>query len=157
MRFDDRLDFWRLFRERCGNVTVEFGFLIPILVTLAIATVDFGRMGLQKIALTNAARAATQYATQDLSTLQNDTMIRQAAYDDYGADGSVLNISDPYRYTVCPGSSDQYPYDQPPFCGIEYPYTYLEVTVSREFEFLIPYPGIESPVLISSTHKMRFR
>lgn len=155
MRQSKRLNFLRLLREGSGNVTVEFGFLIPILVALAIGTVDFGRVGLQKIAITNAARAATQYGTQDLSTVFDENNIRQAAYDDYGADDTVLDVN-PRPYCTCPGSSTE------SACGTicaggEFPYTYLEVTVSRELELLIPYPGIGSPLQISSTNTMRFR
>ena len=48
-------------RGASGNVTIEFGFLILILVSLAIGAFDFGRLGYRKIAITSAARAGAQY------------------------------------------------------------------------------------------------
>jgi len=146
----------RLLPEARGNITVEFAFLIPILVTLAVGTIDFGRVGLQKIAVTNAARAATQYGTQDLTTLYDDDRIKQAAHNDYGDDGTVLQVDEPRQYCTCPGSSTESPCATICFGG-EFPYTYLEVTVSRELDLMIPYPGIESPRKISSTNTVRFR
>jgi len=155
MRHGKWLGLGRLLRGARGNITVEFAFLIPILVTLAIGTVDFGRVGLQKIAVTNAARAATQYGTQDLSTAGDISGMTQAAYDDYGDDGTVLTVT-PRQYCTCPSSSTEVT------CGTlctggEFPYTYVEVTVSRELDLLIPYPGIASPRQIASTNTMRFR
>ena len=147
--------FKAILREARGNVTVEFGFLIPILVILAVGTVDFGRLGLQKIAVTNAARAATQYGTQDLSTAGDIAGMRQAAYDDYGDDGTLLTVT-PRQYCTCPSSSTEIACNT--LCtGGEFPYTYVEVTVSRQLDFLIPYPGVQSPRQVTSTNTMRFR
>jgi len=145
----------RFLRARRGNVTVEFGFLLPLLIALAIGTIDFGRLGLQKIAVTNAARAATQYGMQDLSTASDIPGMTQAAYDDYGDDGTILTVT-PRQYCTCPGTSTEIACNT--LCtGGEFPYTYMEVTVSRELELLIPYPGVDSPRQISSTNTMRFR
>jgi len=161
MKRGKRFGLCRFFREEHGNVMVEFGFLIPFLVILAVGTVDFGRFALQKIAITNAARAATQYGTQDLSTTTDVSGMQQAARTDYGDDGNVLNVEFPHDplsyYCTCPGSSETLESCNTLCTGGQFPYTYVQVTVWRDFETLIPYPGIETPRRISSTHTMRYR
>jgi Flp pilus assembly protein TadG len=44
-------------RSRRGAAAVEFALILPLLVTLVLACVDFGQFAYNYIAVTNAARA----------------------------------------------------------------------------------------------------
>ena len=141
--------------EVAGNVTIEFGFVILFMVTLAIGAFDFGRLGYSKIAVTNAARAGTQYGVQNMSTAANIPGMKQAAHNDIGDTNAELDIS-ARNYYACPGQGEVA--DESVLCNDgTFSYFYIEVTVPDEIEFLFPYPGITSPREVASTNIMRVR
>jgi Flp pilus assembly protein TadG len=138
-----------------GNVTIEFGFIVLFMVTLAIGAFDFGRLGYSKIAVTNAARAGTQYGVQNMSTAANIPGMKQAARNDIGDTNATLDIS-ARNYYACPGQGEVA--DESVLCNDgTFSYFYVEVTVPDEIDLLFPYPGIESPRQIASTNIMRVR
>ena len=49
-------------RRRTGAAAAEFALILPVLMTIALACVDFGRFAYHHIAVTNAARAGAEYA-----------------------------------------------------------------------------------------------
>ena len=49
-------------KHRRGAAAVEFAILVPVLVTLVLGAIDFGRFAYNYIAVTNAARAGAAYA-----------------------------------------------------------------------------------------------
>jgi len=51
----------RLNRTRGGAAAAEFALVLPVLMTLVLACVDFGRFAYHHIAITNAARAGAEY------------------------------------------------------------------------------------------------
>jgi Flp pilus assembly protein TadG len=52
---------WPL-RSRRGVAALEFALVVPVLILLLLATVDYGRAISQNIRLSNAVRAGAQYA-----------------------------------------------------------------------------------------------
>jgi Flp pilus assembly protein TadG len=52
---------WRL-RSRRGIAALEFALVVPVLILLILATVDYGRAIAQSMRLSNAVRAGAQYA-----------------------------------------------------------------------------------------------
>ena len=141
-------------RGASGNVTIEFGILILILVTLAIGAFDFGRLGYRKIAITSAARAGAQYGTQDLVTAADTAGMTQAARNDIRDAGNALNIT-ARQYCDCPGQGEV-------ACTVtcndgSYSLMYVEVTVPDQVNLLFPYPGITSPRAVVSISTMRVR
>ncbi|MCH8996747.1 MAG: pilus assembly protein [Proteobacteria bacterium] len=146
--------FEHLLRGASGNVTIEFGILILILVTLAIGAFDFGRLGYRKIAITSAARAGAQYGTQDLVTAADTAGMTQAARNDIRDAGNALNIT-ARQYCDCPGQGEV-------ACTVtcndgSYSLMYVEVTVPDQVNLLFPYPGITSPRAVVSISTMRVR
>ncbi len=94
-----------LSRDNAGNVTIEFGFVILFMVTLALGAYDFGNLGYQKIAVTNAARAGSQYGVQDMSTAEDAGGMIQAARNDINDVADELTIS-ARNYYFCPGQGE---------------------------------------------------
>ena len=126
-----------------------------ILVRLAIGAFDFGRLGYQKIAITNAARAGTQYGVQGMSTAEDIAGIIQAARNDIGDTNAELSIS-ARNYYACPGQGEVA--DESVLCDDgSFSFFYVEVTVPDEIHLLFPYPYIDSPRQIASTNIMRVR
>jgi Flp pilus assembly protein TadG len=81
--------------ETSGSALVEFAVLAPLLVTLAVYTVDFGLLAFSKMEVQNAAQAGAQYA------------IGKAGYDSTAIASAVTAAS---RFTTITPSSSQ-------FCG----------------------------------------
>ena len=145
----------RLSRDATGNVTIEFGFVILFVATLGIGAYDFGNLGYQKIAVTNAARAGSQYGAQDMSTAANFPAMVQAARDDINDTADALTI-DADNYYFCPGQGEVA--DESVLCDDgSYSYLYVEVTVQDDVDLLFPYPFVISPQTVASTNTMRVR
>ncbi len=143
----------RLSRENTGNVTIEFGFVILFMATLGIGAYDFGNLGYQKIAVTNAARAGSQYGVQDMSTATNFTGMVQAARNDINDTAAVLAI-DADIYYFCPGQGEVA--DESVLCDDgSFSYLYVEVTVQNDIDLLFPYPFVSSPQTVASTNTIR--
>ncbi len=144
-----------LLRDNTGNVTIEFGFVILFMVTLALGAYDFGNLGYQKIAVTNAARAGSQYGVQDMSTAEDSAGMIQAARNDINDTADELTIS-ARNYYFCPGAGEVL--DESVLCtGDTFSYMYVEVTVEDQVELLFPYPFVSSPQSVASTNTMRVR
>ncbi len=144
-----------LSRDDAGNVTIEFGFVILFMVTLALGAYDFGNLGYQKIAVTNAARAGSQYGVQDMSTAEDTGGMIQAARNDINDIADELTIN-ARNYYFCPGQGEVA--DQSVLCAdASFSYMYVEVTVEDEIDLLFPYPFVTSPQVIASTNIMRVR
>jgi Flp pilus assembly protein TadG len=144
-----------LLRGNAGNVTIEFGFVILFMVTLALGAYDFGNLGYQKIAVTNAARAGSQYGVQDMSTAEDSAGMIQAARNDINDTSDELTIS-ARNYYFCPGAGEVL--DESVLCtGDTFSYMYVEVTVEDQVELLFPYPFVSSPQSVASTNTMRVR
>ena len=145
----------KLPRDNTGNVTIEFGFVILFMATLGIGAYDFGNLGYQKIAVTNAARAGSQYGVQDMSTATNFTGMVQAARNDINDTAAVLAI-DADIYYFCPGQGEVA--DESVLCDDgSFSYLYVEVTVQNDIDLLFPYPFVSSPQTVASTNTMRVR
>ncbi len=144
-----------LSRDNAGNVTIEFGFVILFMITLALGAYDFGNLGYQKIAVTNAARAGSQYGVQDMSTAEDTDGMIQAARNDINDTANALDI-DARNYYFCPGQGEVA--DQSVLCDDDsFSYMYVEVTVEDEIDLLFPYPFVSSPQTVASTNTMRVR
>ncbi len=144
----------RLVRHRAGNVTIEFGFVILFMATLAVGAYDFGNLGYQKIALTSAARAGAQYGVQDLVTAADTVGMVQAARNDAADTDEELNIT-ARQYCSCPSQGEV-------SCSVicdddSFSYMYVEVTAEEQIDLLFPYPYVTSPQSVASTNTMRVR
>lgn len=147
----------RLFRDTAGNVTIEFGFVILFMATLGIGAYDFGNLGYQKIAVTSAARAGSQYGAQDMSTAENFAGMVQAARNDINDTADALTI-DADNYYFCPNQTPNVVADESVLCDdSSFSYLYVEVTVQDDIDLLFPYPFVSSPQTVASTNIMRVR
>jgi len=144
-----------MLQNTAGNVTIEFGFVILFMVTLGIGAYDFGNLGYQKIAVTSAARAGSQFGVQDMSTAEDTAGMIQAARNDINDTANALDISAD-NYYFCPGQGEVA--DGSILCDDDtFSYFYVVVTVEDEVELLFPYPFVTSPQVVASTNIMRVR
>src|SRR5690242_21582132 len=83
---------------RCGAAAVEFALILPLLVTLVLASVDFGQFAYNYIAVTNAARAGASYGIMNNYTNSTKAVrmagIQQAAWDEIAQQFTSANVRD---------------------------------------------------------------
>ena len=137
-----------------GGAAVELAMLVPVLAALAVGGFDFGRLALQKLAATSAARAGAQYGTLDFATAANISAIVQAARDDAGDTDNSLNVT-ARQFCACPGQGELA--CTAPCTDGSFSMMYVEVTVQEPYQYLMNYPGLTLPNSVESTVRMRVR
>lgn len=88
---------------RRGTAIVEFAVMLPILLTLMLLCVDFGRFAHYDIAVTNAARAGAAYGSSHGFTISTrpawEAQVRLAVVDELDSnswfDASKLTVPSP--------------------------------------------------------------
>ena len=82
--------------SRRGAAAAEFALIAPLLTTIALGTVDFGRFAYNYIAVTNAARAGAEYGMMNNFTASTqstwNTNVTQAAKDEMTSQVGSGNI-----------------------------------------------------------------
>src|SRR5215213_2578227 len=97
--------------NRCGAVLVEFALILPILVTIVLAAIDFGRFAHSHIAVTNSARVGAGYACMHPFTSGTQSLwqakIREAAKNEMQGvvnyDDTLLTMTSPQVTTDSDG------------------------------------------------------
>lgn len=144
----------RLWRCPRGNVAVEFGFLVPLLVIMALGAFDFGRYGLGLLRVSSAARAGVQYGTLDHSTANDIANMIQSARDDAVDPANALSVA-ARQFCRCPSGAEVA--CSPPCPDGAAPPLYVEVTVADTLDLLFAYPGVPSPVTLAAGSRRRVR
>ena len=139
----------RASRSRRGAAAAEFAVVLPLLMTVVLGCVDFGRFAYNYIAVSNAARAAAGYGmmnTYDVTNPSTQTTwsnnIQQAAKDEMtgqtGFSASSLQV------TVTTSTT-----------GEVAPDLRIVVTATYPFSTIVTWPGIPSSLNLSRTVAMR--
>jgi Flp pilus assembly protein TadG len=132
-------------RTRRGAAAVEFAIILPLLVTIVLACIDFGRFGYMYIAVTNSARAGAGFGSVQKVTTGTlpawRTAIRRVCTDEIddstGFVANRLTIPDPVIITEQGGLRR------------------VQVRVNYQFHMLVSWPGLPSQVALSRTVEMR--
>jgi Flp pilus assembly protein TadG len=144
----------KLYRSDSGASLVEFAILLPVMVFLLMGVIEIGRYTYYAVLAANAARAGAQYGSQNTTTADDITGMKNAATAD---EGSVPQFS-PSPTPLCStnegatlgncassGSSG-------PAAGTIY---YVQVVVTGTFTTLFHYPGIPNNIPITGSATMR--
>ena len=127
-----------------GQSTVEMGLLVPVVVLLLVVVGDWARVFYAAIEVANAARAGVQYGAQSHVTAINYDSIKQAALND-GQNISGLSAT-AADFCMCNGVKVAC---SPPQCS--QPQLFVQVTTKASFTTILNYPGIQSPIPLTST------
>ena len=143
--------FWR---DKAGNITLELAFALPILAFLGIGAFDAGQAFQEKLRLTSAARAGTQYAIANAFRADDVPGIVARARDDANDTNNELAIAAQYFCTclddtpvACDGSC----------AGGEVPLKYVSVIVNRNYTLLFNYPGMSQTMALEGSAELRVR
>lgn len=135
-----------------GTSIVECAVLLPFLVTLVLAAVDFSRLSYHGITVASAALAGAHYGSQRVSRSLDLAGMQQVARSEASDLEGVTAQAE--QFCEC---SDGSPIDCTASCGGVSPNVYVRVTVEKTFVSLFPYPGIPSAVEISREAVVRAR
>ena len=130
----------RRLRSRRGQSLVELSLILPVLLILALGIVDYGRVYFEYVSVTNAARTGAAFASTNADTAVDTDGIRTAALNDLdslpnGSGGSA-------EVTAITGSDANGD-------------LYAQVTVTKQFDTLVPWPFLPSDFDIERTVQMR--
>src|SRR5215210_6714678 len=125
--------------SRTGAVLVEFALILPILFTIVLAAIDFGRFAHSHIAVTNSARVGAGYACMHPYTTGTQSLweakIREAAKNEMQGvvnyDDILLTMTSPQVTTDSDGQKR------------------VRVEVKYPFQTLITWPFVPSSFLMT--------
>jgi Flp pilus assembly protein TadG len=141
----------RFWRADAGSAALELAVISPLILLLLIGVVDYGRAFFTSVTVTNAARAGAEFGAQGPQTSGDTVAMRKFAQADAQEAGAITISA--RRYCECgAGVSD-------PACTActlgAAPDVFVEVTATKAFSMLLPYPGLPRTVTITRTATFR--
>lgn len=145
----------RLLGDHAGNASLEFAFVVSVLIFLGIGMYDFGRYGLLHTRAHSAARAGAQFGIQNQGAAIDINGMIQAARNDASDTNNALTVS-AERFGMCPDSSAEIATTGVCADGGYVP-IFVRVTVQDSLDLFFDYPGIAATLPISTRSEMRVR
>lgn len=130
--------------RRQGAVAVEFAIILPLLMTIVLACVDFGRFAHTYIAVTNAARAGAGFASFHPFTATTrqlwDDRTRETVETEMGSafDANKIDVPSPVVSVDADG------------------FERVRVKVSYPFATLAAWPFLPNDLILTRAVEMRF-
>ena len=128
-----------------GNAAIEFAFAAPILVALTFGAFDYGSAYVESVRLSGAAREGAQKALYDPANWQDDSMIEQAALEEYvghaltPSEMSTMSVSaTSLAFCACQNGADLVCSGICPDGSL--PGQFVRVTLTRSVPLTLPYP-----------------
>lgn len=150
---------YRFAKDISGVSAIEMGIGAPILVTCAIVATDLGTGMVQQIELTGAARAGAQYASIRKPVQLDFSEIEQAALDALTSTQGGNELQGVVVTTTlsCECSGGTAIQCTQSCGGGEIRQAYMNIAVTKDWNPIIPYPGISWPVNLSGESTMRLQ
>lgn len=130
----------RFFKTSRGQSLVELALLAPVLITLVLGALDYGRAYFAYVSVTNAARNGAQYASSSPDAAADLDGIKNAVLGDTGdlVDTSPTNPD----VTVTTGTDGR-------------GRIYADVRVTYTFTTIFPWPGLPTSMDVERTVRAR--
>lgn len=129
---------------RRGATALEFAVILPVLVTLVLGCVDFGRFAHSYIVVTNASRVGASFATVNPYTPETYALWQASITQAVQQEMMGLGQFDATLLTV-----------QTTLIADTGPNWNAQIAVSYPFQTLIAWPGIPSSLNLNQTVVMR--
>ena len=142
----------RIVADAAGNLTIEFAFILPVLMLLSIGALEGGRLFMEHLRMAGAARAGLQYGLQDHVTAADLAGIARAARAGAGRASADYDV-DARRFCACPDGAET-------GCATSCPdgaevRTYVEVSVAGDVDLLLAFPALPRTVHLSARQAQR--
>jgi hypothetical protein len=132
-----------------GNATVELAIVLPTALLILVGIYDFGFATYEVMSLRSAARAGGQYALINPSDAAGlELAVRGSTY----VDGDDVEVT--YNpYCQCPNGTTVS--CSTGTCGSQSFYRLYEVTVTKPYSPIFPYPGIPETMTLTGSAVFR--
>jgi Flp pilus assembly protein TadG len=145
-----------------GQSLLELALILPLLLLLLLGTIDMGRLFYMSIEVSNAARAAAQYGSQNPGTALDTTGMPKAAQADapdlYSS--GLLNVTVQTPVCLCVGTTGPSGTPSSSTCatvctaGTDL-FEWVQVNTQATFTPWFPWPGIPSSVPLNGQATLR--
>ena len=143
---------------------MEFAFLLPVLLLLAVGVVELGRAAAFTIAVNNAATAGVEWGSQNEARAQDFAGMVNAATTDANFSFGKITATATNGCTCDPGSgkSCSYPVPTSPPCSVGCPADQtivecVQVTTTGTWSSVLYFPGIPTSYQANGQAVMRVR
>jgi Flp pilus assembly protein TadG len=140
----------RVLQQVEGSSIIETALLMPLLLLILVAAIDFGRAYFMAIEVSSAAEAGALYGT--VNPADTAGMVAAAQLD--ATDVASLTAVATYGCQCSDGSSVVVSCGTAPICTYNV-VNYVEISTSATYSSLINYPGIPSSLALSGKARMR--
>ncbi|PJB71095.1 MAG: hypothetical protein CO093_06035 [Alphaproteobacteria bacterium CG_4_9_14_3_um_filter_47_13] len=141
-------------KDKKGIAATEFALMAPPLLLIVIGIFDYGMYLNYAIKLEDTAMATAQYirAGGDEADIEESIILESSlGLTEDNIDTVTVDIS--YTYE-CDDPAD--PADEDTDCGVgDYLRRYVNVVISRNYETLIPYPGLSDSLNLNGTARLQ--
>jgi Flp pilus assembly protein TadG len=140
--------------RRQGQAAVELAFMVPVLVVLLLAGLDFARLFFTSMAITDAARAGAAYGSTNRAAAADVSGMEQAACNsmsDIPCSAGVNAVAS--SFCQCAGSTGTVSCTSPGACT--YLQVFVRVTTNATFHTIVPYPLIPNSVPLTAASVMQ--
>jgi Flp pilus assembly protein TadG len=144
---------------RCerGSSLVELALTMPVLITLLLGAIDFGRVFFFALAVTQAASAGAWYGAQSPTKSLDSTGMQTTAT---ASAGDITGFSATASRSCTCWSQSSMTESNMLSCGAlcaspSVMRIYVSVTGTGTFNTMVPWPGIPTTVPVTRTAKMR--
>jgi Flp pilus assembly protein TadG len=141
-----------------GSAIIETALLLPVLILMAVGTMDLARVFFAGIVVESAARAGVQMASFSVGKAGAFSETNAAAQADASGQGITGITTSSRTFCGCNNSTSEVSCSTGT-CTVNgvsrSPSGYVETTASYTFAATIPYPGIPRNIVLSSTAKFR--
>jgi Flp pilus assembly protein TadG len=134
-----------------GSSLVEVAVFLPVLLTLLLGIVDFGRAYYQANEVAAAAHAGALFGSQNPS----DTSDMETVANDNAPDVSGVSSTAAWGCECSDGTSASVSCATTPSCSGTTEVYYVKVTTTATYSPLIPWPKFGSSYTLSSAVEMR--
>ena len=139
-----------LFKSEQGASLIETGLVLPVLLFIVLATIDFTRGYYFANEVAGGARAGAVYG----STNPSDTTGITKAVKDAAPDVSNISVSSSWGCECSDGTNATASCSSAPSCTTNI-VNYVKVTATSNYTTMLPWTGIPSSLTLSSTSEMR--
>lgn len=147
-----------------GAALIEFALGLPVLMLLLVGLIEYGRYAYFAIEIANAAHAGALYGSQNSSTANDTSGMKNATIDDGQNAITPLTLSSVTAQAVCTCWTGSSQTPSPPNgsvcgqpCASGRNITYAQVTVTASMTPLFNYSALGAPASWSVTRTATIR
>jgi Flp pilus assembly protein TadG len=141
----------RLTRSETGSSLVEVALFMPVLLTLMLGVVDFGRAYYEANEVMGAAHAGAVFGSQN----PTDTTDMQTVATDNAKDVPGISSTASYGCECSDGTGASVSCASPPSCSTTTEVYYVKVKASASYSPIVPWPRFGTSFTIAETVEMR--